>query len=387
VRLVLTVNFSPWSPYSGGGQRSTHNLASALVRRGHEVTVVYTRAITERFGPPTPVPYEIVWAPFAGLESRRQAPLRPLNALSVARAVSKLARRGIDAVHGNGEEAAALGRLRDRRGFVWVMTPRFPDYPEALLRPGGPTTIERATLAVAHAKYLVLGYGLERADWICPTSASARAMVERAFDLDPTRLRVIPNGITPAFFDGDWDGGTAGDAPLVFFGRLSLGKGVDTLVEALARLEQPLPPTLIVGRGDLAPELRARIAALGLGDRVELVEWMSPTELTALLSRARLAVLPSREESFGNAIAEAMAVGCPVVSTRVGSVPEIVDDGRTGLLVAPGDPVALAQAVDRMLGDPASSRAMASAGRADVRARFTWDAVAEQFEACYRGRP
>ncbi len=388
MRVVLTVNFSPWSPYSGGGQRSTHNLASALVRRGHEVTVVYTRAVTERFGPPSPPPYEIVWAPFAGLKSRRQAPLRPLNALGVARAVAKLTKAGdVDAVHGNGEEAAALGRLRDRRGFVFVVTPRFPDYPGPLLRPAGPTPVERVKLAVGHAKYLVLGRAVQAADWVCPTSDSARAMVRRAFDVDPAHMRVVPNGITPAFFDVEHPGTVADDAPIVFFGRLSLGKGVDTLIDALGKLRGQAPRTLVIGRGDLRDELERRAATLGIGDRVTFVDWMDPPQLAAQLARARLAVLPSREESFGNAIAEAMAVGCPVISTGVGSIPEIVDDGHTGVLVPVADSDALATAIDDLLADSQRARTIADAGRASVRRRYTWDAVAAQFEACYRGRP
>lgn len=387
MRIVLTVNFSPWSPYSGGGQRSTHNLATALCRRGHDVTAVFTKAITERIAPPEPVSYRIVWAAFAGLKSRRQAPLRPLNALSVARVVSRLSRQGIDAVHGNGEEAAALGRLRDRKGFVFVMTPRFPDYPLPLLRPAGPTPVERAALALGHAKYMVLGRALKVADWVCPTSASARAMVRRAFDVDPACMRVVPNGITPAFFGPEHPGQVTPEAPLVFFGRLSHGKGVDTLLDALSRIEADLPPTIIIGRGDLKEALQAQAAELGLAARVQFVDWMDPTDLATLLARARLAVLPSREESFGNAIAEAMAVGCPVISTRVGSVPEIVDDGVTGRLVAVGEPDALAVAIDEALGNPEQTQQRARAGRLTVRQRYTWDAVAAQFEACYRARP
>jgi glycosyltransferase involved in cell wall biosynthesis len=133
--------------------------------------------------------------------------------------------------------------------------------------------------------------------------------------------------------------------------------------------------------------LQTRVAALGLGDRVAFVDWLEPRPLAALLARARAAVLPSREESFGNAIAEAMAVGCPVIATRVGSVPEIVDADRTGVLVPPDDPAALAEAIDALLADPDRAAALARAGREHVRARFTWDAVAASFEDLYRSGP
>ena len=247
VRLVLTVNFSPWSPYSGGGQRSTHNLACALSRRGHEVTVVYTKAVTERIEPPEPVPYAIAWAAFAGLHSRRQAPLRPLNAITVAATVGRLARGGaVDAVHGNGEEAALVGDL-PRRRFRFVMTPRFPDYPPSMLRPAGPDAKERVRLGLLHAKYLVLGRALRAADWVVPTSSSARAMVRRAYGIDPARLRVVPNGIDDAFVAARRRA-DAKDGPVVFFGRLAPGKGVDTLLDASARTKQ------LASDGELAPE-------------------------------------------------------------------------------------------------------------------------------------
>jgi glycosyltransferase involved in cell wall biosynthesis len=382
VRIALTVNFSPWSPYSGGAQRSTHNLASALVARGHDVTVVFTRAPGERFDVPQ-TPYRVVWAPFFGRRSRRQAPLRPLNAVSVAWAIRKLAQRRLDAVHGQGEEAALCGPLRNRYGFIFVMTPRFPDYPKVLLQPGGPSIKDGVELLTRDPKYLVLGGALRSADWVCPTSESAASMVRAAFRIDAARVRVVPNGITQDFFEVE-PRPDAVKGPLVFFGRLSTGKGIDTLIEALGKVKEKLPEVKIVGRGDLRGAMQQQVTELGLADRVEFVDWLDPPQLAEMLAGARLAVLPSREESFGNAIAEAVAVGCPVISTTVGSIPEIVDDGRTGTLVPPGDPGALAAAIDRTLATPQIAAALAEAGRLDVRERFSWDAVAAKFERRYQ---
>lgn len=388
MRLVLTTNFSPWSPYSGGGQHSTHNLALALHRRGHDVTVVYTRALGETFGPPVPQPYRVRWAPFVGLASRRQAPLRVLNAVTVASTLARImARRDVDAVHGNGEEAALVPALQQRYRFTFVLTPRYPDYPSALLDRGRATRWQRARLLVRDGKYLVLGEAVRRADWVCPTSQSAAAMLERAFGSTGAHLRVIPNGIDPVFLEVAWQPEAAASGPVVFFGRLARSKGADTLIEALARLGPAAPRCLVIGRGDDEPTLRRLVHAHGLGDKVELVQWRSKAELARTLAHARMAVLPSREESFGNAIAESMAVGVPLVSTRAGSIPELVEPDRTGLLVAPGDAVALATAMQRLLEAPALARALGDAARAEVRSRKTWDAVAASFEECYRGAP
>ena len=88
--IILTIDFSPWSAYGGGAQRSTHNLACALCRRGHDVSVVYTKAPWETVAPPDDLPYTVHWATFFDVRSRRKAPLRPLNASSVARVVKGL---------------------------------------------------------------------------------------------------------------------------------------------------------------------------------------------------------------------------------------------------------------------------------------------------------
>ena len=103
--IILTCNFSPWSPYSGGGQQSTHELATALAARGHRVSVVFTRTPFEDFEIPQNLGYQVIWASFFALRSWSSAPLRSLNALSVARAVGKILSctpRPV-VVHGQGE--------------------------------------------------------------------------------------------------------------------------------------------------------------------------------------------------------------------------------------------------------------------------------------------
>lgn len=391
MRIVLTCNFSPWSAYSGGGQRSTHQLASALAHAGHDVHVVYTRAPRERIEPDVPPPYRVHWAALFDLRSRRNAPLRPLSALSVARAVARLceqapARRGdFDVVHVQGEEGALLSRSLRRRSFCLVVTPRFPWYPAAVFerRPGW-RQVRRAALWLRDTKYPLLGLALRAADHVCPTSRSAADAVQRAFDLDPAVITVVPNGVAPAFLEATWT--PAPDAPLLFFGRLAEDKGADTLIEALADLDRA-PPLLVIGRGDDEAALRALVRARGLGDRVRFEPWASPRDLAAHIARARMVVLPSRHESFGNAMAEAMAVGAPLVSTTAGSIPEVVDHGRTGLLVPPDDPVALRRAVAGLLADPAHAARLGAAGRAHVHATYSWDAVARRFIDIYARGP
>ena len=381
MHVLLTANFSPWSPYSGGGQRSTHNLAQALARRGHDVEVVFTKPPWERVEVPTDLPYALHWAALPARRSRRDAPLRPLTALTVALRVRALLRPGT-VVHSNGEEAALLPRLRRRVSFPFVVTPRYPNLPAALLQPRR-SLRSSLHLFFGHFKFIQLGHAMRGADLCCPTSKSAARMLQQAYGTDSRRFRIVPNGVSDAFTRVERSEEAAARGPIVFFGRLSRSKGADTLLDALTLLGSDGPEALIIGRGEQKEALAQTIRERGLSERVALKGWVPQSELAGLLNRAAMAVLPSREESFGNAMAEAMAAGTPVVSTTAGSVPEVVRHGHTGLLVPPDDPEALAGAIRRLQENPREARCFGAAGRRHVRAHFTWKATAERFVALY----
>lgn len=382
MRIALTCNFSPWSPYSGGGQRSTHALATALARDGHDVSVVYTRTPWERFAVPE-VEYHLRWASFFGLKSRRAAPLRPLNAVSVLGAIKALHReRALDVVHGNGEEVVLTAGWGLEAGVVVVTTPRYPNYPAPLLRAGG--RLGRLRVAITDPKYLLLGRAARASTWCCPTSEHAARLVEHALGVEAAKVSVIPNGVSNAFFEQEWK--PSSEAPLLFFGRLAHDKGVDTLLRAVAQAPGARKLT-IVGRGDQAPALKRLANDLGLRERVVWRDWLDEAELARELGRSRLAVLPSRHESFGNAMAEAMAVGAPLVSTRAGSIPEIVEHEVTGLLVPADDAAALHQAIARLEHDAPLAARLGAAGRERMRARFSWQAVARRYAELYGRRP
>ena len=376
MRLVLTTNFSPWSTYSGGGQRSTHQLASALVSRGHHVTVVYTKGALDRIDAPKNLPYDVVWAPFFGLRSSRQAPLRPLNAISVRNAVRKIAETsGLDAVHCQGEEGALLDGLRDTYDFRLIVTPRYPWYPKRL-RPNR-NLLDQARLWLFDAKYPVLGRLIRAADRICPTSRSAAEGIEEAYGVSSNRIEVIPNGINPVFWSKDWAQNLA-DGDVLFFGRLAKDKGVDVLLKAM----DSVPRTLhIVGRGDEEASLRQYAAKLGIDSRVKWTSWCVPEDLVDLIASASVIALPSLHESFGNVMAETLAMGAPLVSTHTGSIPEV--SGESAWLVPPNDADALATTINRVLDGDDESRTRAKSGQAHVRNMFHWDAVAAQFERVY----
>jgi glycosyltransferase involved in cell wall biosynthesis len=100
-------------------------------------------------------------------------------------------------------------------------------------------------------------------------------------------------------------------------------------------------------------------------------------------AKADLFVLPSRRESFGLVLAEAMAAGLPVIATQVGAIPEVVKDGETGILVPPEDPSALANAVSDLLDHPRVMKDMGTRGRERAEKHFTWDKVAQRVVRTY----
>jgi glycosyltransferase involved in cell wall biosynthesis len=376
MRIALTTNFSPWSAYSGGGQRSTHQLACALSGRGHEVTVIYTKAPLDKISPPYDLPYQILWAPFFGLRSSRSAPLRPLNAISVRRAVANLCTRlGLDVVHCQGEEGALLGGLRSRFKFGLVVTPRYPWYPKHL-HPGH-TALEQARLWVFDAKYPVLGQLVHAADKVCPTSASAGEGVRHAYGISEDKIEVIPNGINQRFWQLEWSGAT-GSQTILFFGRLADDKGIDTLLDAVVDIDRPIH---IIGRGEREQALRNQSERLGISHRVTWTSWCEPDELAREVAAASVVVLPSRHESFGNVMAETLAIGTPLVTTNAGSIPEVV--GKYASMVPVGDVKALSEAIKTVLDNPDAAQIQSQAGRKWVKKRFHWHEVAARFEVVY----
>ncbi|MEV7596904.1 glycosyltransferase family 4 protein [Kitasatospora sp. NPDC089797] len=164
--------------------------------------------------------------------------------------------------------------------------------------------------------------------------------------------------------------------------RTSAWKGVPVLLRAFAQLaDLPGARLRLVGDGDARPELRAEADRLGLADRVEFTGALTGPALVAELQQAALLVLPSLSaaESFGMTLIEAMACATPVVGSRVGGIPYVVDDGVTGLLVAPGDERALAAACRRLLTDPRTADRFGTAGRRHVAEHYAWPGLTRRY--------
>ena len=198
------------------------------------------------------------------------------------------------------------------------------------------------------------------------------------------RLRIVHCGVDPDRLPAAGPvaarpGAEGGGGPrILFVGRLAGVKGAPLLLDAAARLAGRHPGLTLtfVGDGPERAGLEARAAALGLGARTEFTGYLGQEGVAARLAQADVLALPSFAEGVPVVLMEAMAAGLPVVTTRIAGIPELVEDGVSGLLVPPGDGDALAAALDRLAGDPALAAAMGRAGRAAVLAGYRADAEA-----------
>ena len=325
----------------GGMQNHTANLTRALDAQGVRQTVITSRpcggtsdTAFGRFGRVVRV----------GWPTTR---LRQLWALGAVRQI--LRARRVDVVHAHqGEDLAALplGILAARRfGCPLVVT----------LHCSVAHTVPAAGVKLTAMR--TFGGPLETA--CLHRAASIIALVQATADrLGPlgSRTVVIPSGVEPERFRVP-PSTLFDDVPrpvVLYLGRLARQKDVPTLVRAFGRLRTPAS-LVVIGDGPDHTGVDTAVANLPVDvrNRVHRLGFRPHTEVPGLLAAADLIVLPSIYEEMGSILAEALQAGRPVVATRVGGIPSVVQDGRTGLLVPPSDPAAMAAAIDRLLGDPA----------------------------------
>jgi len=353
----------------------TSAVASALLDRGHDVRLVTATGALEPRDPVT----------------RRPRP-RPDILLHLALACARFGWRGMEhrwntgyAFDRHGHEVGlALRALRPAPDVVLQNGALFapgipPQEPYALLldhtralaeqSPGWPGAGVPPPLHYGRGWFAREATVYRGAAALATFSANAARSLVRDYGVDPARVRVVGAGanVFPERAPRRDDGQT-----IVFAGFDFARKGGLVLLEAFRMLRGRLPRARLVVAGAPAPErVPERVAFLG---PVEVAE------LPALFAQSTIFAMPTLQEPFGLAFLDAMACGLPCVGTRIEAVPEIVRDGETGILVPPGDPVALAGALERLLGDPPRTRAMGARGRARVFSGGLWSHVAARLE-------
>lgn len=232
---------------------------------------------------------------------------------------------------------------------------------------------------------------VNRADLVMVTSRYCADVAQRAYGVPPERIAVVPEPIDLEVWDDQFwraarrpraspPANPPASAIVLCVARMYPRKRVADLLRATAIMRGRVPgiQVRIVGRGPEWPAVSRLHTELGLGDSVTLLGDVGRERLAEEYVNATVFCLPSLQEGFGIVFLEAMAAELPVVACRVAAIPEVVQDGVTGLLVPPRDPAALAAEIERLIADPELARRLGREGRRRVLA-FTPRHVAERF--------
>jgi len=362
----------------GGPIRSVHGLAAALAHKGHDVHV-YTTSIDGAADLDVPLDRPVSLDGVSVHYFRVPALRRLWWSPSLGRRLRESV-GDFDVVHIHAVclwPRLAAARAAARAGVPYVLSPRGMLIRDVISRKSRwvktawINIFERKTLAQAAAVHV---------------TAELEGAELRAMGLPSRHIACIPNGV-------DWPRAHVplGDSPysglperyVLFLSRISWKKGLDRLVTAWQWVRDV--PLVIAGNDDegYRPQLQELARSLGIGERVIFLGSVGDTHKWALYEHAQLFVLPSYSENFGNVVAEAMAMSCPVVLTAEVGIASIVAATGAGLVVD-GAPEKLATVIRDLLADPELRAEMGRRGAAAAKAQLSWSGVAATAEDLYQ---
>jgi glycosyltransferase involved in cell wall biosynthesis len=392
-----------YPPHTGYGGVAVYNryLAHALVDLGHRVTV-----LAARWSPDVPAiemdggvtvhrllalySYWPTRLPFAG---RYVRPLRQLRySMQVARKLQELAAVDRpDVIEFAEVEAEGFAYLHTRQRCPVIVRCHTPTY--VLRNYYTPQEMSHDTALTAAMEKSCI----RRADALTAPSRDMAQTIASSCGLRANQIKVIPNALdTHVFAPGDDRAAVsqAAEVTILHVGRLDRGKGIEVLTRAIPAVLRQVPSARFVFIGDDRPDgqgstWRARLtqscAAAGVAGSVLFVGAANQQALCDWYQRADIAVVPSLiYESFSYTCAQALAMGKPVVASRIGGIPETVSDGQTGILIEPGNVDQLTNAIISLISDSALRSRMGLAGRRQAQQFFAADVVAEQMLDVYQ---
>jgi len=389
-----------WYPQHATDTQATyvHDINRHLVLRGHSVTVVTPGGAAL---PATDT--------FDGVEVLRFPMELPVDltygrvAQSRVNLVGKFARVAVMAQYLEAQYRATVNVARERGADVihahWaiptgpaaVQAARKLDLPSVITMHGGDVYVNPEQGYDFPTRWYVrppLRWTLRHTGALTAITEDCRQHALRA-GAPAEKIHLVFNGTDLRRFSPTTGGKTVDPrfGPQMVFAcrQLFPRKGIRFLIEAAAQLAPRFPALQIVVAGDgfERPELVKLAESLGIADRVTFLPPQSRDQLPPYYRAAAISVIPSLEEGFGIPAAEAMGCETPVVASDAGGLPEVVEHGVTGLIVPRGDSTALAEAMGRLLGDPALRAQMGRAGRERSLRLFDWDRTAEQLERIY----
>lgn len=369
-RAILFVNSFP-GPGLGGGEIHLMHLVRGACAESWQVGVVSAAggALADEARAAGAHLFEVAF-------SRKRAPALPGDLRAIARGF------GADVIVGTGFYTNLLVRRAAAR------LPGIRVVNLVLTEPHAPQHEGAGSLALRMRRWVDAASQGSVDRFIAVSSAVADALRENG--VDPERVVTIANGIDIAQVRADAQlpepEGLLAAGPLVgFVGRLAPVKGAEYFVRMAALLDFRMPGArfVVAGSGPEEGRLRASADAFKLGERILFLGRVPSA--ASVLNACDVIVLPSLSEGSPLVAAEAMALGKPVVATRVGGLPDVVLDGETGLLVPPADPEALAAAVSRLLRDPALASQLGEAGARRADEHFTVERMVREYLAVFEG--
>jgi len=350
-----------------------HHLACALSAKGHEVHALFSKYPHEKFELETP--YKVHWAfhhDFATIN---------FNFLSYSKELRSLAKaEKFDVIHGNAEEAYHFGLIARLNGAAYIFTSHAPNIPVTGMLKG----IFRPIKFLKSINTYLLRQAMVEANRIVAFSQFSRNLIVKGLgEKFAEKVKVVSPGLESSWLEVERNKDVS--KRILFWGRIEEEKGLPELFAALIMVIKKFTDVklTLVGEGNRLKEYKSQVADLNLTDYVEFTGWKTSAEIQNLSAKSSLGVFPSRIESFGLSVIEAMAAKLPVVASRGGAIPENIEDGVTGKLVPVKNPDALAKAIISVLEDPANAEKRAKAAKSVIQKKFSWEKAAENMLSLY----
>jgi glycosyltransferase involved in cell wall biosynthesis len=369
----------PWDQEFGGVACVVGNLAKYLTNNGHNVMFLHP-------GPENILQRKVTKWGFPGFEINLREPFharRPVRSVLAfccflpftlfrLLALLKTSKIQIVNIHYPGDSFIYFALLRLIPGFKLVVSVHGADF-----YPNGRPRLKDSW---------PLRFLLSMADFIV---APSRAFLLDFLKLSPRldkKATAIHNGIDPGELCRPPATHQANrNNYILCIAHQNEKKNLELLLRAFACLKDvdPALNLALVGDGPLRSKLEELARSLNLGDRINFLGWKSRTEVAELLWGCTVFVLPSKSEPFGIVIIEAMACRKPVVASRVGGIPEIIENGENGIMVDPHDPSGLARAIEILLKNPDLRESLGAKGHRTVQQRFTHEAMGRQYHSLF----